>query len=89
MRITGFNVVIISQWLDASENDRHIAWARETYAALQPFLGATRYVNYLGNDEAGDPAAAAYGANYGRLRELKAKFDPDNFFRANVNIRPR
>jgi len=89
MRITGFNVVIISQWLDASENDRHIAWARDTYAALQPFLGATRYVNYLGNDEAGDPAAAAYGANYGRLRELKAKFDPDNFFRANVNIRPR
>src|SRR5213075_2049485 len=32
MRITGFNVVIISQWLDASENDRHIAWARDTYA---------------------------------------------------------
>ena len=47
MRITGFNVVIISQWLDPAENDRNIAWARDTYAALQPYLGATRYVNYL------------------------------------------
>jgi len=88
-RITGFNIVIISQWLDPSENDRQIAWGRDTYAALKPFFGATRYVNYLGDDEAGDPAAAAYGANYGRLRDLKAKYDPDNFFRGNVNIRAR
>jgi hypothetical protein len=67
MRITGFNVVIISQWLDPAENDRHIAWARETYAALQPYLGKTRYLNYLGGDEDGDPAAV-YGANFARLR---------------------
>jgi hypothetical protein len=43
---------------------------------------------YLDHDEAGDPAAAAYGVNYTRLRELKAKYDPENFFHANVNIRP-
>ena len=89
MRITGFNVVIISQWLDPAENDRHIAWGRDTYAALEPYWGTTRYVNYLDNDEAGDPAAAAYGPNYARLRDLKTKYDPDNFFRGNVNIRPR
>jgi hypothetical protein len=89
MRITGFNVVIISQWLDRADNDRNIAWARDTYAALAPHLAATRYVNYLAEDEAGDPAAAAYGANYARLRELKTKYDPDNLFRGNVNIRPR
>jgi FAD/FMN-containing dehydrogenase len=45
-------------------------------------------VNYLGNDEAGDPAAAAYGVNYRRLRELKTRYDPDNFFHTNVNIKP-
>ncbi len=89
MRLTGFNVVIISQWLDPAENDRHIAWGRDTYAALEPYWGSTRYVNYLDNDEAGDPAAAAYGPNYARLRALKTKYDPDNFFRGNVNIRPR
>ena len=89
MRVSGFNVVIVSQWLDPAENDRHIAWARDTYSALQPYLGTTRYVNYLGGDEDGDPAAAVYGPNYARLRELKTKYDPDNLFRGNVNVRPR
>jgi FAD/FMN-containing dehydrogenase len=89
MRITGFNVVIISQWMDAKENDQHIAWCRDTYKALGPYLGTTRYVNYLDVDEAGDPAAVAYGPNYARLRELKTKFDPDNVFHVNVNVKPR
>jgi len=89
MRITGFNVVVISQWMDAKENERHIAWCRDTYKALTPYLGTTRYVNYMDVDEAGDPAAVAYGANYGRLRELKAKYDPDNIFHVNVNIKAK
>ena len=90
MRVAGFNVVLISQWADASQNDTHIAWCRETYAALQPYLAGTRYLNYLAIDEADDAAAAAaYGPNVARLRELKTKYDPDNFFRGNVNIRPR
>jgi FAD/FMN-containing dehydrogenase len=87
LRVTGFNVAIISQWMDRRETDRHIAWCRGTFEALKPFLAETRYLNYLDHDEAGDPAAVAYGANYARLRELKARYDPDNFFHANVNIR--
>jgi FAD/FMN-containing dehydrogenase len=89
MRVTGFNVVIISQWTDQRENERHIAWCREVYAALTPYLRDTRYVNYMDHDEAGDPAAVAYGANYARLRELKSKYDPENVFHVNVNIRPK
>ncbi len=30
----------------------------------------------------------AYGANYERLAQLKRKYDPENFFRANVNVTP-
>jgi hypothetical protein len=89
MRVTGYNVVIIGQWMDPAESERNIAWCRDTYAALKPFLGTMRYVNYLAEDEADDPSASVYGANYTRLRELKAKYDPDNFFHTNVNIRPR
>lgn len=89
MRVNGFNVVIISQWTDPTANDQHVAWCRDTYGALQPYFQQTRYVNYMDNDEAGDPAAAAYGPNYPRLRELKARYDPDNFFHTNVNIRLR
>ena len=89
MRVSGYNVVIISQWMDPRQNDPCIAWCRGTFEALKPFLAQTRYVNYLDRDETGDPAAvAAYGANYNRLRELKAKYDPENFFHLNVNIRP-
>jgi len=89
MRITGFNVVIVSQWQDQHDNEKCIKWCRDMYAALTPYLGTMRYVNYLDHDEAGDPAAIAYGANYGRLRELKSKYDPENIFHVNVNIRPR
>ena len=89
MRITGFNVVIISQWSDRKDNDRCIGWCRDVYASLTPYLGTMRYMNYMGTDEAGDPAAVAYGPNYARLRELKAKYDPENVFHVNVNIRPR
>jgi FAD/FMN-containing dehydrogenase len=88
LREDGFNLVIISEWMDPGDTERCIAWTRETYAALQPFLGSTRYVNYLDNDEAGDPALQVYGPNYARLRELKTKYDPENFFRNNLNIRP-
>ena len=88
MRINGFNVVIVSQWADPHDTGRGIAWCRETYAALRPYLGSFRYVNYLDSDEPGDPAAVAYGPNYPRLRELKKKYDPENFFHTNVNIRP-
>jgi hypothetical protein len=88
MRVTGFNVVIISQWVEPRDTDRGTEWARSTHAALRPFLAPLRYVNYLEDDVEGDPTAAVYGPNYARLRRLKAKYDPDNFFHQNVNIRP-
>jgi FAD/FMN-containing dehydrogenase len=87
MRTTGFNVVIISQWAKPSETDAGMAWARKTHASLTPFLAPMRYVNYLEADAA-DAANVAYGPNMAKLRELKKKYDPENFFRQNVNITP-
>lgn len=88
MRVTGFNVVIASQWMDPAETERGIKWARETFASLTPYLAPTRYVNYL-EDDAADPAEVAYGPNLRRLREIKTQYDPENFFSHNVNILPR
>jgi FAD/FMN-containing dehydrogenase len=87
MRVTGFNVVIASQWTDAAETERGITWARETFASLNPYLAPTRYLNYL-EEDAVDPAVVAYGRNLPRLRAIKATYDPENFFRQNVNILP-
>jgi FAD/FMN-containing dehydrogenase len=56
---------------------------------MQRFMAPGRYINYLdGSDEPGDPVAEAYGPNYARLRQLKTKYDPTNFFHMNPNIRP-
>jgi FAD/FMN-containing dehydrogenase len=87
MRVTGFNAVIVAQWTDPNDTDRHIAWARDTYKALSPFHSDIRYVNYLARDE-DQAAAGAYGSNYARLQQVKRAYDPHNVFKHNVNIVP-
>ncbi|HSF07422.1 MAG TPA: FAD-binding oxidoreductase [Methylomirabilota bacterium] len=87
-RAPGYNLVVLSEWMDPKANDACIAWARDSYKAMQPFMGSGRYVNYLGDDEPGEPLTAAYGPNHRRLQQVKAKYDPENFFHMNQNIRP-
>ena len=87
-RQEGFNFLILTQWMRPGDTSRCISWARETYESMQPFFASGRYVNYLDDDETGDPVAAAYGGNYRRLQRIKAKYDPKNFFRLNHNVRP-
>jgi FAD/FMN-containing dehydrogenase len=74
-------------WREAADDEREIAWARETYAAIEPFLSEGKYVNFMGDDE-DDAAAGAYGRTFERLQEVKAEYDPENVFRLNQNIVP-
>ena len=87
-RAEGYNFLVLSEWLEPALSSRCMAWARDSYAKMQPFMASARYVNYLGDDEPQDAVSAAYGPNYPRLRQVKAKYDPENFFRMNQNIRP-
>ena len=87
-RRDGYQLVIISEWVEPADNARNIAWARESYDTMRPYFASGRYVNYLGDDEGDDAVEAAYGQNYQRLRTLKRKYDPTNLFRLNQNIRP-
>ena len=87
-RAPGYNLVVLSEWLNPSDTEKCTLWARDSYGAMKPFLSSGRYVNYLDDDELGDQAAAAYGGNYPRLQKIKAKYDPDNIFHMNQNIRP-
>jgi hypothetical protein len=66
-------------------DERNIRWTRELHAALHPWLEAAVYVNNLGDDDA-ERIRFAYGANFDRLLAVKAKYDPDNFFRGNQNV---
>jgi FAD/FMN-containing dehydrogenase len=88
-RDAAHNVNINAVWTeDDPDADRHIAWARNCFDALQPHAGGRVYVNFLG-EEGGSRVRQAYGArNYERLVELKRAYDPTNFFRLNQNIEP-
>jgi FAD/FMN-containing dehydrogenase len=87
-RAAGYNLLVLSQWTDPKASDACTRWARASYDAMQPFVGSGRYVNYLGDDEQNDAVAAAYGPNYRRLQQIKAKYDAENVFRLNQNIGP-
>jgi FAD/FMN-containing dehydrogenase len=87
-RDQGWNLLIPSVWTDPADNEANIAWSRETFAAMRPYLGSGRWLNYLGDDQADDAIRAAYGPNYGRLREVKRRYDPDNVFHLNHNVAP-
>jgi FAD/FMN-containing dehydrogenase len=87
-RDKGWNMLIPSVWTDPADTEANVAWTRETFAALRPHMGAGRWLNYLGDDQAEDAIRAAYGPNYDRLREVKRQFDPDNVFHLNHNIVP-
>jgi FAD/FMN-containing dehydrogenase len=89
-RGVGYNLLVIGEWMDASQNAANIAWARDTYHALSPHFASGRYVNYLNADEVGQTAelSTAFGPNATRLREVKRRYDPDNLFHLNHNIKP-
>jgi FAD/FMN-containing dehydrogenase len=89
-RAVGYNLLVLGEWASASETTPNIAWARDTYTAMSKHFASGRYANYLNAEEVGadDAVAAAFGPNWARLRELKRRYDPDNIFHLNQNIRP-
>ena len=87
-REPGWNLLIPSVWMDPATTDANIAWTRETFAALQEHFVGRRWLNYLGDDQGNDAIREAYGPNYGRLVEVKRRYDPGNVFHLNHNIAP-
>lgn len=87
-RAIGYNLLIAAEWLDPLMTKDCIAWVRDTYEIMKPFTARGRYSNYLGDDEPADAGLAAYGENYERLRQIKAKYDPGNVFHRNQNVPP-
>jgi len=81
---------IDSVWPEASEDEKNITWTRDFWQQMRPFSDQGRmYLNFLGIGEEGDQLLKdTFGDNYTRLREIKQKYDPDNRFRFNQNIKP-
>jgi FAD/FMN-containing dehydrogenase len=79
--------VIISNWTNAAEDEKHIDWTRSFWNDMQPYSSKRVYVNALGI-EGEQRVREAYGENYDRLVALKKSYDPKNIFRMNQNINP-
>jgi FAD/FMN-containing dehydrogenase/pimeloyl-ACP methyl ester carboxylesterase len=63
-------------------------WIRTAGTGMRRFSTGGNYVNFQTADEGDARVQASYGANYDRLAEIKRRYDPDNLFRSNRNVRP-
>jgi FAD/FMN-containing dehydrogenase len=77
------------QWPAGVPDEEHVAWVRDAWKNVRPFSTGGNYVNFQTIDEDQRRLRATYGANFDRLVEVKEKYDPENVFRSNRNIRPR
>jgi FAD/FMN-containing dehydrogenase len=86
-RNANFATVIAGMWPEPSQNEANIAWVRNYYDATAPHSEAGGYINFMSEDDQGR-IRANYQGNYDRLVEVKRRYDPDNLFHLNQNIRP-
>jgi FAD/FMN-containing dehydrogenase len=63
-----------------------VAWIAEFSEALAPYVNGA-YVN-VPHAGLADWETAYWGTNVGRLRTIKAKYDPDNVFTFEQSLRP-
>lgn len=76
------------RWENAEDDQKCIDWARGFFREAAPYASGGVYVNFLTDDEP-ERIQSAYGQGYDRLVAIKERYDPDNLFRMNQNIRPR
>lgn len=86
-RDANWSEVIVGVDQDPANLDAITRWARAYFDATHPYGAGGAYVNFM-MDEGEERVRATYRGNYERLAAVKAKYDPDNFFQVNQNIRP-
>ena len=86
-RDANFATVIAGMWPEPAHNTANIKWVRDYYEATAPHSEQGGYINFAADDDQGR-APANFGKNYQRLVEVKRKYDPDNLFHVNQNIKP-
>jgi FAD/FMN-containing dehydrogenase len=87
-RSSHFVMNVHARWREPKMDEACIGWARGLYEAIRPHATGTAYINFMPDDEV-DRVEAAYGGNYQRLVETKRRYDPQNLFRMNQNVKPK
>ena len=79
--------VIVGVDPDPSNASKITRWCKDYWEALHPYSAGGAYSNFM-MDEGQERIKASYKHNYDRLTKIKKKYDPDNFFSVNQNIKP-
>lgn len=78
-----------ANWEEEAKDEANVAWTRDVVAEMQRFSGGAEYLNFPGFQEGGEETMrATFGEKYERLAALKKKYDPENLFRLNQNVKP-
>lgn len=86
-RNTRWVQVIVGVTDDSKNNEKIKDWSKAYYDEMLPFSNGGGYVNFMMQEE-DSRIKESYGVNYNRLRKIKQKYDPENFFHLNQNIKP-
>jgi FAD/FMN-containing dehydrogenase len=82
-----WDIIFGAQWTKPTETPIHREWARSGEEALLPYSANAHLASAL-DIESEEVINTAFGANLARLRAIKRKYDPANFFHMNYNIKP-
>lgn len=86
-RHTKWVINMHGRWRESGDDEFCIQWARDLFAATKPFAAPGVYINFMTGEET-DRVKDGFGVNFDRLLRVKAKYDPDNVFNLNQNIKP-
>ncbi len=81
-----YDFVILSGWDDPTFEKQNIAWLKEAYVEIEPHTIGFYSNHMVDSDE--PRVQRAFRSNYDRLVQLKNKYDPDNLFHLNANVKP-
>lgn len=73
-------IQLMATWTNPSQQDSAQGWLNNLYTATQPYVAqSAAYLNYIDSDQA-DWAQAYFGSNLPRLQQVKARYDPENYW---------
>jgi hypothetical protein len=87
-RDANYAVVFVGVSADPAKRNSITNWAKDYCNALSPYSAGGAYVNFM-MDEGEERVKATYGDNFQKLATIKLKYDPENLFRVNQNIKPQ
>jgi FAD/FMN-containing dehydrogenase len=87
-RDAAFYLNVVGLWLDPEDGEAVREWVAEADRRSRPMRRSDAVAaGFAAKDELG-LAEATFGSFFERLRDVKRRYDPDNIFARNLNIRP-